>query len=110
MSEQTETTMQAEALLRLAGLEKDCNCACHGGSAPVLNKRQCAEDSCDFCCGEPDKPGKVPVLDLRKPCRCEGGRGRIIAITRLARYVQSRCTESWRLERDFVQSRRCQDP
>ena len=57
----TETMTSAEALLWLAGLEKDCpNCN------PFPDVTIPPIPHCKKCYGT----GKVPVLDLREPCPC----------------------------------------
>ena len=58
----TETMTRAEALLWLAGLEKECPChECHGN--PVVDTYFC--QGRQLCCAG---TGKVPVLDLRERC------------------------------------------
>ena len=60
----TEKLVTAEqALLWLAGLERECPQCC--GSGRFMSAAESSvHDFCDQCKGD----GKVPVLDLREPC------------------------------------------
>ena len=94
MPEQTDTITQAEALLWLAGLERncrDCQLPDSFGVKPELDKW------CTPCHGT----GKVPVLDLREPCPCidNPGDGRpgdgynCFRCFRYGRHEVTECTE-----------------
>ena len=61
-TQDTLTMTQADALIWLAGLEKDCPC-----QDPEVKARNAQRT---YVCGLCHNTGKVPILDLREPCPC----------------------------------------